>query len=104
MSNVVPENMVHGSSEKGEELVLHATQWSTAEYPAVHNQTQPREQSAAAPVLMVDEGDDEKGEARAEKTKKPLWLPKSVSIEASNDETPAEHSLYPLVAVDCITD
>uniref|UniRef100_A0A2N9FKI6 Uncharacterized protein n=1 Tax=Fagus sylvatica TaxID=28930 RepID=A0A2N9FKI6_FAGSY len=32
------------------------------------------------------------------------WPPRSVSTEASNDETPAGHSLYPLVAVDCITD
>uniref|UniRef100_A0A2N9G768 Uncharacterized protein n=1 Tax=Fagus sylvatica TaxID=28930 RepID=A0A2N9G768_FAGSY len=28
----------------------------------------------------------------------------SVSTEASNDETPAGHFLYPLVAVDCITE
>jgi hypothetical protein len=48
--------------------------------------------------------DDERDDARAEKTKKSPWLPRSVSTEASNDETPAGHSLYPLVAVDCITD
>jgi hypothetical protein len=53
---------------------------------------------------MGNEGDDEEDDARAEKTKKPPWPPRSVSTEASNDETPAGHSLYPLVAVDCITD
>uniref|UniRef100_A0A2N9IB46 Uncharacterized protein n=1 Tax=Fagus sylvatica TaxID=28930 RepID=A0A2N9IB46_FAGSY len=62
--------MVHGRPEKGKELVLHATYWSTADYPAVHNQTQPQEQSAAAPAVMGDEGDDEEDDARAEKTKK----------------------------------
>jgi hypothetical protein len=67
---MVPENMVYGSPEKRKELVLHATQWSTADYPAVHNQTQPQKQSAAAPAVMGDEGDDEEDEARAEKTKK----------------------------------
>uniref|UniRef100_A0A2N9GCY1 Uncharacterized protein n=1 Tax=Fagus sylvatica TaxID=28930 RepID=A0A2N9GCY1_FAGSY len=56
--------------EKRKELVLHAIQWSTADYPAVHNQTQPQKQSAAAPAVMGDEGDDEEDEARAEKTKK----------------------------------
>uniref|UniRef100_A0A2N9GW53 DNA 5'-3' helicase n=1 Tax=Fagus sylvatica TaxID=28930 RepID=A0A2N9GW53_FAGSY len=40
------------------------------DYPAVHNQTQPQEQSAAAPAVMGDEGDDEEDDARAEKTKK----------------------------------
>jgi hypothetical protein len=54
--------------------------------------------------VMGNEGDDEEDDARAEKTKKPPWPPRSVSTEASNDETPAGHSLYPLVAVDCITD
>jgi hypothetical protein len=68
---MVPENMVYGSPEKRKELVLHAIQWSTADYPAVHNQTQPQKQSAAAPAMMGDEGDDEEDEARAEKTKKP---------------------------------
>uniref|UniRef100_A0A2N9FK63 Reverse transcriptase n=1 Tax=Fagus sylvatica TaxID=28930 RepID=A0A2N9FK63_FAGSY len=71
MSNVVPENMVHGSPEKRKELVLHATQWSTADYPAVHNQTQPQKQSAVAPAVMGDEGDDDdQDDARSEKTKK----------------------------------
>uniref|UniRef100_A0A2N9FCC3 Integrase catalytic domain-containing protein n=1 Tax=Fagus sylvatica TaxID=28930 RepID=A0A2N9FCC3_FAGSY len=70
MSNVVPENMVHGSPEKRKELVLHATQWSTADYPAVHNQTQPQKQSAVAPAVMGDEGDDDENDARSEKTKK----------------------------------
>jgi hypothetical protein len=70
MSNVVPENMVHGSPEKRKELVLHATQWSTADYPAVHNQTQPQKQSAVAPAVMGDEGDDDEDDARSEKTKK----------------------------------
>uniref|UniRef100_A0A2N9HSF7 Uncharacterized protein n=1 Tax=Fagus sylvatica TaxID=28930 RepID=A0A2N9HSF7_FAGSY len=46
------------------------TQWSTADYPAVHNQTQPQKQSAAAPAVMGNEGDDEEDDARAEKTKK----------------------------------
>jgi hypothetical protein len=54
--------------------------------------------------VMGNEGDDEEDDARAEKTKKPPWPPRSVSTEASNDETPAGHSLYPLVAVDCITE
>jgi hypothetical protein len=67
---MVPENMVYGSPEKRKELVLHAIQWSTADYPAVHNQTQPQKQSTAAPAVMGDEGDDEEDEARAEKTKK----------------------------------
>uniref|UniRef100_A0A2N9H197 Uncharacterized protein n=2 Tax=Fagus sylvatica TaxID=28930 RepID=A0A2N9H197_FAGSY len=64
------ENMVHGSPEKRKELVLHATQWSTADYPAVHNQTQPQKQSAVAPAVMGDEGDDDEDDARSEKTKK----------------------------------
>jgi hypothetical protein len=105
MSNVVPENMVHDSPEKRKELVLHATQWSTADYPAVHNQTQPQEQSAAAPAVMGDEGDDEEDDARAEKTKKsPMAAQNQYQLKTSNDETPAGHFLYPLVAVDCITD
>uniref|UniRef100_A0A2N9HGU0 peptidylprolyl isomerase n=1 Tax=Fagus sylvatica TaxID=28930 RepID=A0A2N9HGU0_FAGSY len=70
MSKVVPENMVHGSPEKRKELVLHTTQWSTADYPAVHNQTQPQKQSAVAPAVMGDEGDDDQDDARSEKTKK----------------------------------
>uniref|UniRef100_A0A2N9FCJ7 RNA-directed DNA polymerase n=1 Tax=Fagus sylvatica TaxID=28930 RepID=A0A2N9FCJ7_FAGSY len=71
MSNVVPENMVHGSPEKRKELVLHATQWSTADYPAVHNQTQPQKQSAVAPAVMGDEGEmTTEDDARSEKTKK----------------------------------
>jgi hypothetical protein len=70
ISIMVPENMVHGSPEKRKELVLHAIQWSMADYPAVHNQTQPQKQSAAAPAMMGDGGDDEEDEARAEKTKK----------------------------------
>jgi hypothetical protein len=32
------------------------------------------------------------------------WPPRSVSTEASNDETPAGHFLYPLVAVDFATE
>uniref|UniRef100_A0A2N9HVE6 RNA-directed DNA polymerase n=1 Tax=Fagus sylvatica TaxID=28930 RepID=A0A2N9HVE6_FAGSY len=32
------------------------------------------------------------------------WPPRSVSTEASNDETPAGHFLYPLVAVDFVTE
>uniref|UniRef100_A0A2N9G4J9 Reverse transcriptase zinc-binding domain-containing protein n=1 Tax=Fagus sylvatica TaxID=28930 RepID=A0A2N9G4J9_FAGSY len=67
---IVPGNMVHGRPEKGKELVLHATYWSTADYPAVHNQTQPQEQSAATPAVMGDEGNDVEDDARAEKTKK----------------------------------
>jgi hypothetical protein len=75
---MVPENMVYGSPENVEESwsstppsgPRRITQWSTADYPAVHNQTQPQKQSAAAPAVMGDEGDDEEDDARAEKTKK----------------------------------
>uniref|UniRef100_A0A2N9H4E1 Uncharacterized protein n=1 Tax=Fagus sylvatica TaxID=28930 RepID=A0A2N9H4E1_FAGSY len=54
---------------------------------------------------MGDEGDDEEDDARAEKTKKsPMAAQNQYQLKASNDETPAGHFLYPLVAVDCITD
>uniref|UniRef100_A0A2N9G1G5 CCHC-type domain-containing protein n=1 Tax=Fagus sylvatica TaxID=28930 RepID=A0A2N9G1G5_FAGSY len=57
------------------------------------------------PVVMGDEGDDDEDDARAEKDQEIFQgSPKSVSTETSNDETPAGHFLYPLVAVDCITD
>uniref|UniRef100_A0A2N9IDK3 Uncharacterized protein n=1 Tax=Fagus sylvatica TaxID=28930 RepID=A0A2N9IDK3_FAGSY len=83
MSNIVPEDMVHGSPENVKKA-------GHPRHPVVHG--------------GLPSGDDEEDDARAEKTKKPPWPPRSVSTEASNDETPAGHSLYPLVAVDCITD
>jgi hypothetical protein len=78
MSIMVPENVVYGSPENVEESwsstppsgPRRITQWSTADYPAVHSQTQPQKQSAAAPAVKGDEGDDEEDDARAEKTKK----------------------------------
>uniref|UniRef100_A0A2N9F487 Uncharacterized protein n=1 Tax=Fagus sylvatica TaxID=28930 RepID=A0A2N9F487_FAGSY len=63
-------------------------QWFTADYPAVHNQTQPQKQSAAAPAVMGNEGDDEEDDARAEKTKKSPWPPRSVSTEANWSTAP----------------
>uniref|UniRef100_A0A2N9FUN2 Uncharacterized protein n=1 Tax=Fagus sylvatica TaxID=28930 RepID=A0A2N9FUN2_FAGSY len=46
------------------------TQWSTANYPAVHKQTQSQKQSMAAPAVASDEEDDEEDEAMAEKIQK----------------------------------
>uniref|UniRef100_A0A2N9EG61 Uncharacterized protein n=1 Tax=Fagus sylvatica TaxID=28930 RepID=A0A2N9EG61_FAGSY len=80
MSNIVPEDMVHGSPENVKKA-------GHPRHPVVHG--------------GLPSGDDEEDDARAEKTKKPPWPPRSVSTEASNDETPAGHSLYPLVAVVC---
>uniref|UniRef100_A0A2N9HCK7 Uncharacterized protein n=1 Tax=Fagus sylvatica TaxID=28930 RepID=A0A2N9HCK7_FAGSY len=78
ISIVVPENMVYGSPENMKKAghprhpVVHGGLPSGPRQinPAVHNQTQPQKQSAAAPAVMGDEGDDEEDEARAEKTKK----------------------------------
>uniref|UniRef100_A0A2N9F4D4 Uncharacterized protein n=1 Tax=Fagus sylvatica TaxID=28930 RepID=A0A2N9F4D4_FAGSY len=79
MSIMIPENVVYGSPENVEESwsstppsgPRRITQWSMADYPVVHNQTQPQKQSAAAPAAKGDEEDDEEDDARAEKTKKP---------------------------------
>ena len=79
---MVPEKMVHGSISQSPEKLEKSwsstppsgswqiTQWSTANYPVVHKQTQSQKRSAAAPAVMSDEGGDEEDEARAEKTKK----------------------------------
>jgi hypothetical protein len=115
-STMVPEKMVHGSISQSPEKLEKSwsstppsgprriTQWSTANYPAVHKQTQSQKQSAAAPAVASDEEDDEEDEAMAEKTKKSPWPPKSVSAEVSNDERQAGHFLCPLVTVDLVTE
>uniref|UniRef100_A0A2N9FTY2 Uncharacterized protein n=1 Tax=Fagus sylvatica TaxID=28930 RepID=A0A2N9FTY2_FAGSY len=81
---MVPEKTVHGSISQSHRKTgavsppprhggpRRITQWSTANYPAVHKQTQSQKQSAAAPAVASDEEDDEEDEAMAEKTKKSL--------------------------------
>jgi hypothetical protein len=105
ISIMVPENMVYGSPENVEES------WSSTppsgprrviQRSTANSVTEKR--SAAAPAAANDEESDEEDETRLKRPRNLPWPPRSVSTEASNDETPAGHFLYPLVAVDCITD
>uniref|UniRef100_A0A2N9FN79 Uncharacterized protein n=1 Tax=Fagus sylvatica TaxID=28930 RepID=A0A2N9FN79_FAGSY len=102
---MVPENMVYGSPENVEES------WSSTPPSGPRRVIQrsttnsvTEERSAAALAAANDEESYEEDETRLKRPRNLPWLPRSVSTEASNDETPAGHSLYPLVAVDCITD
>jgi hypothetical protein len=62
------------------------------------------ERSVAAPAAVNDAESDEEDETKLKRPRNLPWPPKSVSTEASNDETPAGHFLYPLVAVDFVTE
>jgi hypothetical protein len=108
---MVPENVVYGSPENVEESwsstppsgPRRITQWSTADYPVT---TKPSHKSNLRrhQLRRVTKRDDEEDDARLKRPRNLPWPPKSVSTEASNDETPAGHFLYPLVAVDFVTE
>jgi hypothetical protein len=103
ISMMVPENMVYGSPENVEES------WSSTppsgprrviQRSTANSVTEKR--SAAAPAAANDEESDEEDETRLKRPRNLPWPPRSVSTEASNDETSAGHFLYPLVAVDFV--
>uniref|UniRef100_A0A2N9GP34 Uncharacterized protein n=1 Tax=Fagus sylvatica TaxID=28930 RepID=A0A2N9GP34_FAGSY len=92
--------MVYVAAQKRRRLVLHTTQWSTADYPAVHsklshkNNLRRRHQLQQMTKRMIQ---------GLKRPRNLPWPPKSVPSEMGNDEKPAGYFLYPLVTVDLST-
>uniref|UniRef100_A0A2N9I4Z7 Uncharacterized protein n=1 Tax=Fagus sylvatica TaxID=28930 RepID=A0A2N9I4Z7_FAGSY len=114
-STMVPEKMVHGSISQSPEKLEKSwsstppsgprriTQWSTANYPAVHKQTQSQKQLRRRQLWQVTKKMTRKMRQWLKRLRNLPWPSKSVPSEMGNDEKPAGYFLYPLVMVDLST-
>ena len=88
------------NKKRWRKLVLHAAQWSTANYPAVYSKLNHKTICGGASCSKMTR----KMRKWLKRSRNLPWPPKLIPAEIRNDERQAGHFLCPLVTVDFATE